>query len=198
MTGKAKVEQFTVYLGNPTEMKYDWNALVSEVFDLMLPVVKESKKFKKLRVRSTMTAPVVADHELLCYVVPGQSDSIIDLSVFGATKDSLGDGGTTLGKSPSLIVSEVYKNAWAPDELATLVYHELMHNKFREGRKLHRRKGMASEVLSDETKQLKKNTRKLAEILHRKQPQWVAGFERKKKKAVILPNLDSQDPLEGL
>lgn len=192
------MQTFNVYLGNPHEMKYDWKALVKVVYELMDPVVVASKKYNRLKVVSTTTAPVVADHELLCYVLPGKSSSVIDPSIYGPTKDMLGSDGTTVWRSPGKTVSEVYKRTWKPDTLGKLVYHELMHNKLREGVSLHRRKGLASEVLDADTKQRNKNTKRMAARLHRPQPQWIDGFERIKSARSLLQNLDSHDPLYGL
>ncbi|MBX2880428.1 MAG: hypothetical protein KTR32_10875 [Granulosicoccus sp.] len=193
--------QYNIYLGNPYRMTYDWQELVEAVWDLFKPAVDVSGQFNTLRVKSTRTAPVLRRHELLCYVLPGRGSSVITSDVFGSAASSLGADGTTAWQNEGLFVSEVYRHGWAPDMLARIIYHELMHNKFREGNAMHRRGGMAAAEIGEDTEQRRANTRRLGNRLHIPRRQWTDGFalvtERKRAREVLL-NLDSDDPLAGL
>ncbi|HYE73627.1 MAG TPA: hypothetical protein VEF04_09850, partial [Blastocatellia bacterium] len=82
----------------------------------------------------------IADHELLVYLVPDQSSSIIRSINSGA---GLGPGGTTVFNN-NYSLTEVYFNvgfnladANPHRGLAVLCFHELMHNKLKRGNSLH-------------------------------------------------------------
>jgi len=193
--------EYKVYLGNPYRMKYDWQELVEAVAVLFKPVIDASSRFDALRVRSTRTAPVLARHELLCYVLPARGSSVITSENFGSAASSRGEDGTTAWQNRGVFVSEVYKHGWNPDMLARIIYHELMHNKLREGNSMHRRGGLAAAEIGEDSDQRRANTRRFGSRLHVRHQQWVGGFamvrERERVRESLL-TLDSDDPLAGL
>ena len=197
---------YKVYLGDPFTMKYEWKKLVAAVKKLLAPTLEFSSKYDEAQVVVARTAPAIADHELLCYVVPARGNSVIDLQEFNISAANLGQDGTTVWRDPATSVCEVYRHEWEPELLAKLVYHELMHNKLRESNRMHRRKGLASAVIEEDTEQKQANSRLMGRRLHRKQPQWLDGFNNatgskptqvNRVDAGIL-NRGETDPLAGL
>jgi len=189
---------YNIYLGNPYRMKYEWQELVDAVADFFKPVVDATDRFDTVKVRSTRTAPVLARHELLCYVLPSRGSSVITRENFGSAADSLGADGTTAWQNRGAYVSEVYRGGWGVEVLSGLIYHELMHNKLREGNSMHRRGGMAAAEISEDSEQRRVNTRRMASRLHTRHTQWIGGFEMVRERQAALDCMNSDDPLACL
>jgi hypothetical protein len=67
---------YQIWLGNPYELHYDWNALCAEVKKLFIPVIKEfdgnhkKNKFNTVNCSSRFDKPHISMQDLLVYVVP--------------------------------------------------------------------------------------------------------------------------------
>ena len=194
--------RFNVWLANPQQLKYDWQALCDEVAKHFLYVTRETDAFDSATVRSTMTKPVLHANELLFYVLGLKDYSVVD--------DEFGPGGGTGGytafqrSGKHLTASEVYMHpegdevAWSPAQLAMIVYHEAMHNIFQEGDELHRRGRLGRQGSPSTTRRsiAGRTTRRWPRALSRMAPQWLDGWAYAKPFKKI--DVNSGDPLDGL
>lgn len=181
-----------VCFGNPKHLKYQWQALVHETVKLFVPVIKASKKFKRVHVYSTMQRPKLLPQDILIYVLPNKPSGIVG-SHFGVNSGGP-DGHTAWGADG--IGSEVYKRSWNPRMLARLAYHEAMHNKLKKGDAMHSHGGLAGSPIYEDTKDTQANIKRFAEALGKNRHQWTGGWDVAKPSEDI--NLNSDDPLSGL
>jgi hypothetical protein len=119
----------------------------------------------------------IADHELLVYLVPNSSSSIIR-SLFPG--QGLGAGGTTYFND-NYSLTEVYfdvgfnlADANPHRGLAVLCFHELMHNKLKRGNSLHTQGGggLARATVYSNYTLSAGNKNLMAPALSRKRPQY--------------------------
>lgn len=164
---------YKIVLGNPTRMRYQWQTLVERVHALFLPSVrKQGSGFDNLHVRSTMEEPTLAAHELLVYVLPRSSCSIVSHRF---PNSSPGHDGLTAWDG-SMTGSEVYvRNLATPQDTAHLIYHEALHNKLHlSDSALHSRGGLAASPVSPPLSQ--RNIDDMAGALRTSRTQWTGGF----------------------
>ena len=171
---------YRIYLGNPTGMHYWWSDLVLAVRDLFLPVIKQTK-YDAVSVHSTMTVPTLRPTELLVYVLPSSSSSVV-ASEFSTPS---GVGGTTAWNTAKGTGSEVYTYSAGPAAVANLIFHEALHNKLHySDAQLHPQGGLAGSPVNPP--QRKSDVTLMKQGLALTRTQWLGGW------AAI------NDPLRGL
>lgn len=176
---------YHIYLANIKRMRYDWQALVDAVDALFVPVVQQNPHFNGVIVRSVMRREDVAairDNELLCYVVPDEFDSVVNPYFEGSMGGDF-DGACSWGSG--VTGCEVYVRTQTPQNLAFLIYHELLHNKRNwTSQQLHPHGSLAASPPNPP--QNAHDVTLMAQVLHRRRPQWLGGWSF------------SSDPLRGV
>ncbi len=166
---------YHIYLANITRMEYDWQALVDAVDALFVPVIQQNPHFNGVIVRSVMEESAVAgirDNELLCYVVPTALDSVVT-PYFRGTMGGDSDG--AYGSRSGVTGCEVYVGRHRPAGLAELIYHEFLHNKRDwSDQQLHPHGSLAASPVNPP--QNTHDVQLMAQVLHRRRPQWLGGW----------------------
>lgn len=83
---------YTIWLGNPYKLHYDWQALCSAVAKIFRPAIAEfdktngKRKLHNVRCASTPTLPAIGPQDLLIYVVPTRDFGFGGVD-FGSTEE---------------------------------------------------------------------------------------------------------------
>ncbi len=169
---------FNIYLGNPTGMRYDWDALCVAVRDVFAPALQEHRRFSGVYVQSTMQRPSLAPAELLVYVVPTSRSSVVRR--LGNEPTSAGGLTTMVQHHPrygTCTGSEVYAQGKTLNVLAKVIFHEALHNKTGwSNERLHSQGGLATSPLGESDQLSPANTRLMRRHIADAVPQWLDGF----------------------
>jgi hypothetical protein len=201
----AAPKEYNIWLANPYKMWFQRDSVINEVAQLFKPVIQKSGKYSSVRVRSTMSEPSLASHELLVYLVPNYDFSVVK-GVFGV--DVAEAAGRTIadrGASEVYIAGETvsgnsgvplridwltkdppvmhFASRFEPEEIAQIVFHEAMHNKGKLGEKqLHNHSGpkeaLFRSTLTPQSRLTKEDVALMAKHLDSKVPQWTGGWSQ--------------------
>jgi hypothetical protein len=187
-----------VTIGDPA--KYiEINRTLQGHFDKVAALLKPPDK---ILVAFTPATPTPTTSDILIYFAPIEFSIVASFA--GRKRDPLlddGDGFTsirtaTVGRvTTTSAASEVYLKTFDSGLLAALAFHEAMHNKLALGNELHKRNGMAQEVVSAQTQVTRENAQQMAAAFRNPVTQFPRGV------AVGLSakaRRDSGDPLWNL
>ena len=167
-----------VCLGNPFKLKYKWQSLCEEVFDLLKP---SKKRGSSLRVFSTMVKPTLGPADVMIYIIPNQDMSLVARHF--DEWDEEPEAGFTHRREPC--ASEVYLDSeyagetLPPDYVAKLIWHEIAHNKGKIGNKgLHGGTGLRKKTVTNrDTLDKDFDVPFMKKVLHAHVRQWTGGFD---------------------
>jgi len=150
--------------------------------DLIDQVIESSRSLEQrfsdgAEVLWSTSCPEIAAHELLIYVVPSATDSIVrDMPALrGRASPHPRDAGFTAW-AEGVTASEIYPpRDTQPVRLAKLAFHEAMHNKLHVGGELHGRDGLAVSPIQPSSELSDNNKRNMAAVLGQDRPQWTGG-----------------------
>jgi hypothetical protein len=139
------------------------------------------------------TVPILAT-ELLIYLLPFGTTLIKSNGTLMNGQGAPGHDGFT-GTIGATTGSEVYLHFTDPTLIANLMFHEAMHNKLAlDDPHLHPRDGLASKIVSADTKISDRNIQDMAAALDVRRPQWVPGIG-----ILVRESLrPDSDPMKGI
>lgn len=159
-----------VYLGNPFKTTYRWQSLCEEVLALLKPSINFKKH--KLRVASTMTKPPLHPADVVVYMLPDRDYS--QMGLLGYDRADPNDGGATRPAEPC--ASEVYLDGFEPKQAAKFIWHEIAHNKAKQGNSLHGGNGLLQSGIGPSTELKEGDIKKMKKWLPKHVSQWTEGF----------------------
>jgi hypothetical protein len=160
------------------------NAIQSQLAVLFSPIVGYNNFFENNWVFFDPVAAAPMAHELLVYFMPPGKSVVKNAPSNGTPIDLSAEGNTAFGAG----ASEVYVKYTDAVLLAKLAFHELMHNRLKQGNSpLHNQQGLAGASISSTTQLNDRNIKSMAAVLRDPITQWTAG--------ISILNNGKHDPL---
>jgi hypothetical protein len=148
-------------------------AIQTQLAQLFAVIVKASSDFDNNRVSFDPNSAAPVRHELLVYFMPAGKSVVKNVPNLNKPVD-LNAGGTTVHLAGA---SEVYVKGDDPGLLANLAFHELMHNRLKQGDdQLHPQGGLGAASVSAATKLNDRNIKSMLAVLNDPITQWTAGI----------------------
>lgn len=169
---------FRIFLGDVNGLNLNWlNVMDATWYYFNKSVTKSSKDhFDKVDVKVVTSAPALMPEDLLIYLVRDQADNVLE-SQFGIGPTEEDQYGLTAWAN-NLFGCEVYVRDLTSDPwmLAKFIWHESLHAKTMEEKSMHKRRGLASDPVTQSTEITAKNIESMRKRLTKQRPMWTGGF----------------------
>jgi hypothetical protein len=148
------------------------NAIQSQLAVLFSPIVGYNSFFENNWVFFSPAAAAPMTHELLVYFMPPGLSVAKHAPNLSDPVDLSADGNTAYGAG----ASEVYVKYTDAVYLAKLAFHELMHNRLKQGNALHKQEGLAAKKIGPTTQLNDLNIKTMSAVLRNPITQWTEGI----------------------
>lgn len=147
----------------------------SQLAALFSPIVGVSGFYENNWVFFNPSQATPMDNEMLIYIMPQGVSIVKNLPGLKGSVDLSLNGNTVwVG---NVRASEFYAVGPDPVLLAKLAFHELMHNRLKQGDEMHAdQDGLGAKVIGPDTQISSRNMRSMAQVLRRPCPQWTNGI----------------------